>query len=219
MACDHWQQAISARADGEDIGVDPRLLDAHLTACDACCRFVAFTDTSRARARLQPASPMPDMAQRVTRLNAIADRAAAWSVPRVLLVVVAVEIIAFSVRELVLGGDDTAVHATRHLGAFTLAYGVGLLVVAVRPARSRTMLPVAAVLAGALAITAVVDIIVGEVPLIREASHIPELISVVLVWMLAVPSDRRRLRHSPVPALTLRAVPVDPPIATASGDS
>ena len=30
MSCDHWQAAISARIDGEDMGVEPRLLDAHL---------------------------------------------------------------------------------------------------------------------------------------------------------------------------------------------
>lgn len=138
-----------------------------------------------------------------------------------LLVVVAVEIIIFSLRALVLGdGDDASVHATRHLGAFTVAYGVGLLGVAVRPARARTMLPVAAVLAGALAITAVVDISVGEVPLVNEASHIPEVISVVLIWLLAVPSHKRRLRRQtpPAAASALRALPSEPSIPRAVGD-
>ena len=65
---------------------------------------------------------------------------------------------------------------------------VGLLVVVVRPARARAMLPVAAVLAGALAITALVDLARGEVPLMGETSHLPELISVLLLWLLAVPA-------------------------------
>ena len=116
---------------------------------------------------------------------------------RALLVVVAVEIIAFSLPALVLGDEsDTSTHAARHLGAFTAAYGVGLLVVVVRPARARTMLPVAAVLAGALVITAVVDLVDGRVPLTGEAQHLPEVLSVVLVWLLAVPAPRRA-DHSP----------------------
>jgi hypothetical protein len=53
------------------------------------------------------------------------------------------------------------------------------------------MLPVAAVLAGALLITAVIDLLNGNVPLTGEATHLPELISVFLIWMLAVPSGRR----------------------------
>ena len=109
-----------------------------------------------------------------------------------LLIVVAVQIVAFSLPALILGDEqDTATHAARHLGAFTAAYGVGLLVVAVRPARARTMLPVAAVLAGAILITAVVDLVEGRVPLVGEARHLPEIISVVLVWLLAVPAPRR----------------------------
>ena len=52
------------------------------------------------------------------------------------------------------------------------------------------MLPVAAVLAGALVITAVVDLAQRRVPLVGEAAHLPEVVSVVLVWLLAVPSRR-----------------------------
>ena len=98
----------------------------------------------------------------------------------------------FSLPALVLGDEQGAsAHAARHLGAFTAAYGVGLLVVAVRPARARAMLPVAAVLAGALVITAVVDLVDGRIPLVGEAQHLPEVLSVVLVWLLAIPSPRR----------------------------
>jgi len=31
----------------------------------------------------------------------------------------------------------------------------------------------------------------GDVPLVGEAQHLPELLSVVLVWLLAVPAPRR----------------------------
>ncbi|HEY4333913.1 MAG TPA: hypothetical protein VGM78_15135 [Ilumatobacteraceae bacterium] len=140
---------------------------------------------------------MPDLSRRVVKLNALADRASRWGVARVLLGVVAIQVIVFALPELVLGREhDASAHAARHLGAFSVAYGVCLLAVVIRPARARTVLPAAAVLAGALFITAVVDMAKGEVPLLSETGHLPELISVLLVWLLAVPSSRRTLRPS-----------------------
>jgi predicted anti-sigma-YlaC factor YlaD len=190
MTCDRWREAISARADGEDVGVDERLLDAHVARCPACRRFVE-TVRITAAPRLAPPPPPAGLPQRVARLAAVADRAATWNVVRALLAVVAVEIIALSIPALL--GDEvaTSTHAARHLGAFTAAYGVGLLVVVARPARARTMLPVAAVLAGALVITSVVDLAQRRIPLVDEAAHLPEVVSVVLVWLIAVPSRRR----------------------------
>ena len=109
---------------------------------------------------------------------------------RGLLAVVAVEIIVVSVPALFGDKEATSTHAARHLGAFAVAYGVGLLVVVVRPARARTMLPVAAVLAGALVITSLVDLAQRRIPLVDEAAHLPEVVSVVLVWLIAVPPRR-----------------------------
>ena len=107
-----------------------------------------------------------------------------------LLAVVAVEIIVVSIPALL--GDEPAAstHASRHLGAFAVAYGAGLLVVVARPARARTMFPVAAVLGCALVITAVVDLAQGHIPLVGEAAHVPELVSVILLWLIAVPPRR-----------------------------
>jgi predicted anti-sigma-YlaC factor YlaD len=191
MQCDRWQEALSAMADNEDPGVEPRLVQAHLADCPDCRSFAAAVDGSRRRGVVRPARPMPDLSRRVSKLNALADRASRWSVVRALLVIVALEVIVVSVPSLMASDAHTNAHDTRHLGAFTIAYGVALLVVAARPARARTVLPVAAVLAGALLITAVVDLARGAVPLVGEATHLPEVVSVVLIWLLAVPAPRR----------------------------
>jgi predicted anti-sigma-YlaC factor YlaD len=189
--CDRWRDAISARVDGEELGVSTRLLDAHVSRCAACRTFAASIEPATTR----PTTAAPDLSRRVARLAAIADRAGSWSIVRGLLAVVAVEILVFSLPGLVLGeNQDASEHSARHLGAFTVAYAVGLLVVVVRPARARTMLPVAAVLAGALLVTAIADLANGRVPLVDEAQHLPEFVSVVLVWLIAVPSPRRRGR-------------------------
>lgn len=214
MHCDHWRDAVSALADGEDPGVEERLVDAHLRSCGACRAFAASIEGSRRKSLVGEATPMPDLSRRVSKLAAVADRASAWGVVRLLLVVVALEVIVLSVPALVAAGEGSEVHDARHLSAFSIAYGVALLVVAVRPARARTVLPVAAVLAGALLITAVVDLVEGNVPLIGEAVHIPEVISVILVWLLATPGPRgrhlRRGQRAQMAPPGLRLVDVDP---------
>ncbi|MFT3852484.1 MAG: zf-HC2 domain-containing protein [Ilumatobacteraceae bacterium] len=212
MTCAAWQEAISAVVDGEDAGVDERLLAAHLLGCAECRAFADFAGADRSRWRVRPAEPMPDLAPRVTKWAAVVDRASRWSIVRALLAVVAVEIIVFSLPALVLGDEhQTSAHAARHLGAFTVAYGAGLLVVVARPARARAMLPVAAVLTGTLVITAIIDLLDGEVPLLGETQHLPEVLSVVLVWLLAVPTPRRAGRRVKVPEQpSLRLVADDP---------
>jgi hypothetical protein len=47
------------------------------------------------------------------------------------------------------------------------------------------VLPVAAVLAGGLLVTTIVDVAHGHVPLVNEVAHVPELASVALLWLLA----------------------------------
>ena len=192
MACDTYREALSARADGEDPGIDALVLDAHVAACAECRRYAEQIDSIGRATRVGPTPVMPDLSRRVVKLNAIADRTSRRGVVRALLALVAIEVIALSLPALILGEETSAsAHAARHLGAFSVAYGVGLLVVVARPARARTMLPVAMVLAGALLVTAVVDAAQGRVPLVGEAGHLPEVLSVVLVWLLARPAPRR----------------------------
>ena len=49
------------------------------------------------------------------------------------------------------------------------------------------------VLAGALVITAIIDLVDGQVPLLGETQHLPEVLSVLLVWLLAVPVTAAQL--------------------------
>lgn len=188
VTCAHWIAAISADIDGEEPGVDRRLLAAHLDSCADCRRFRDGALQLTAATAVGPAPEMPDLSRRVTKLNAIADRTSRWGLVRGLLALVAVEILVVALPALLLGEEDaTSAHAARHLGAFSVAYAVALLVVVVRPARARSILPVTVVLAGALVITAAIDIGEGNIPLSGETAHLPEVLSVVLVWLLARP--------------------------------
>lgn len=209
VGCDRWREALSARADGEPPELDDRLLDAHLGRCAECRAFEHHLRDLGGTLAAAP-TPGPDLAARVVRSAAAADRRSRPALPRILLGVVAVEVIVLSVPPLVRSaGAEGATHDARHLSAFSIAYAVGLLMVVWRPARARTILPVAGVLAGALFLTAAVDIAEGRVPLTGEAVHLPEMVSVVLVWLLAVPAPERLhrfRRRRPVPSVALRVV-------------
>jgi hypothetical protein len=128
----------------------------------------------------------PDTSGRIARMVARVDRQSSPQLVRFLLITAAVIIIGLSIPELFATESSAEVaHADRHLGSFSAAYGVLLLVTAARPARARTALPVAVVLAAAIGITGVIDLVRGEIPLVGEALHVPELLSVLFVWLLA----------------------------------
>ena len=114
-------------------------------------------------------------------------------------------------------------HESRHVGAFSIAYAAALLLVVIRPARARAIFPVTLVLAGALFITAMVDVVEGHVPLVDETAHLPELLSVPLVWLLARPlPDPRRAPTAGRPDGTPLAAPAgtrETPTATPAPDA
>lgn len=195
MACDAWADAISAMADGEDPGISPRLVERHVATCPACGAFARDLDATRPAMRLAPAEPVPDLSATVGRAVAVADRSSRWFLVRVMLGLVTAQIVVLSVPALVFGDEPgTTAHGGRHLGAFSVAYAVGLLVVVARPARARTMLPVAQVLCAAIVLSTIVDVIQGSVGAGAEVVHLPEVISLVLLWALAVPAPRARPR-------------------------
>lgn len=189
--CDPFLEAISAVADGEASPIEQRVVDQHLRWCEGCRSFASTMALPLATAGGGAASS-PPLRARIGDLAAVSDLVARWSFLRVVLGVLAVEVIVLSARDLVVPGPSG--HDTRHLAAFTLAYGVLLTVVTIRPSRAPAALPAAAVLGGALAITAVVDLAAGRVPLVGEALHLPELVSVFVLWRMARPRRAPALR-------------------------
>jgi anti-sigma factor RsiW len=177
VGCEAWRSAIDAMAEGTTTTVDARLVDAHLASCEECGAY---------RAAVGRSSDMPDLSSAVVSRVAAADRAAGPSTARWLLTAVAIELMITATPDLFES------HIQRHVASFSVAYAVGLLLVVARPARARTMLPVAAVLAGGLLITALLDAVAGRVPLAGETGHLPTILSVPLVWRLAVPRRARR---------------------------
>lgn len=183
--CDRWLEAISALADGEDPGLPEELVRSHIADCPACAACAAELGLRSS------AKPSASLADAVVSSNAAVDRSPETVLLRALLAFLGFAIVAWALPGL-LGAGHAGLpeHDARHLGAFEMAFGVALLVAAWRPARARTVLPVALVLTLAIVLSTAIDVADGTIALASEAQHLPELLSLPIVWLLATPVER-----------------------------
>ena len=189
--CQSWREAISSAIDGEDVGPSREAIDSHIAGCSSCAEFSEFAHQLR-RSSLRSAEVVPDQSADIKRRIGLVSGVARWTFARAVLAVCAIEVIAFSVPDLLGSGSESA-HDARHLGAFSVAFGVTLLVAVLKPTRARMMMPIAMVLAVALTLGAIFDLAEGRIPLIGEARHIPEVVSAGLLWLMGAPSGSRHL--------------------------
>lgn len=199
LDCDRARDLLSARLDGElEPPDDQTALDAHLDTCAACTRWQDDAFALRRVTTLRAARPDEDpasAAQRVLIRAGVPDPGAGDWV-RYALGVVAATIVLLHLPQLVgLGGEVS--HDTRHLGAFGVALGAGLLWAAVRPERSIGLVPLAAALAVAMAVGAVVDLAEGRSTMGSEALHVLEALGLGLLWYLSGGPRRLAARHLP----------------------
>lgn len=216
MECRQFYASISALADDEVPEPAAALIRAHLDGCAACTAvFDAMVEQRRAVSSGQDPTAVRvpvagDVARAVRRRHAREDRRGTSIVLRALLAASAVWVVVLSFDDLV-GHDHHAAmaHKHRHLASFMIAYAVLLALVAARPARARTALPIAGVVAIGLGATAVIDAALGRIALTPEGLHLPELSTVLLVWLVAARPCREAPRRDrpAVTARRLRSVP------------
>jgi predicted anti-sigma-YlaC factor YlaD len=202
MKCDAARTAISARLDGEDLGVEATALNEHLARCRACRAFAAEAESVHRDLRLARAPEVPDLTAPI--LAAIGSerraRPARERVLRVVLVAVGLMLIVAAVPALVLGDDaDLPVHAARHLGSFDLALAVGFLFAAWRPSRIPGLLPVVAALVACLVGTSVLDVLDGRTGALTETQHVVDIAGLVAAWLLVHPLRPRARAHLSTP--------------------
>jgi predicted anti-sigma-YlaC factor YlaD len=94
---------------------------------------------------------------------------------------------------LVLFGRDlgASVHVARELGSWDVALAFGLLYAAWKPDKASGLLPFAAALAGAMMVTAVLDVASGRQSVLSESHHLLEIVGLALLVVLARPTWRR----------------------------
>jgi predicted anti-sigma-YlaC factor YlaD len=196
MTCMQIHQAISARLDGEDPGLDEPTVYAHLAGCADCRAFAHDADALHRSVRLAPAPAIPDLTRGI--LSAIGAESTRDAEPdtnvalRWILVAIALAQIAVAIPALVFGSDaGLPVHTARHIGSFDVALGVGFLYAAWKPSRIPGLLPVVAALVVCLVGSSFLDVANGSTRALGEAQHVLDFVGLVVVWLLSRPAPRR----------------------------
>jgi predicted anti-sigma-YlaC factor YlaD len=213
MQCPRFREAISARLDGEPLGMPARELDEHLAGCPGCAAWADDAARLTRRARLAPSPAIPDLTAAVLAAlprelpgtAAAARGRLADTTLRVALVVVAVAQAALSWPALLSGAGamSAPVHMAHESGAWNLAVAAGLVAVAAAPGLAAGALPFVGSLAALLVPVTVADLAAGHVHVDRAGTHLLLLAGTVLVAAIAW----RGMRRSAVRAQGRRRVP------------
>ncbi len=195
MQCPRFREAISARLDGESLGMTTRELDDHLAGCPDCASWADDVAQVTRRARLAPSPPIPDLTTAVLSAlprelpgTAAAVRSRlADSALRVALVAVGVAQAGLSWPVLVSGSGamSAPVHMAHETGAWNLAVAAAFLAVAADPRLAAGALPFLGSFAALLLPVTVADLAAGHVHADRAVAHLLLLAGTAIVAAVA----------------------------------
>lgn len=197
-----YREALSARLDGEPLGMPVAELDGHLGACASCSVWAVDAERVTRRARLAAAPPVPDLT--ATVLGALPGelpgaRAAArarltGTGLRLLLLVVGVAQAALAWPVLVHGAGamSAPVHLAHETGAWNVALAASFLAVAAAPRLAAGALPFLLSFTALLVSVTVADLGAGHVHADRAGAHLVLLVGVAAVAAVAWRGRRRR---------------------------
>src|SRR3954470_19968750 len=143
MPCPPFREAVSARLDGEPLGMPATELDEHLAACRGCASWASNAAVVTRRARLAPSPAVPDLTATVlAALPRELPGAAAAARSRLVGTALRVALVALGIAQaglawpaLISGTDamSAPVHMAHESGAWNLAVAAGFLAVAAGP--------------------------------------------------------------------------------------
>lgn len=207
MDCERWRDALSARLDGEPLGVDEALLEAHLSSCPACCDHAAALETLHRSLRLRTADQVPDLTDSILT-GAAADRRrlridtapGSWITLMLRWVLVGI-----AALEIGLASPDLLGrwHTGSELGTWSIAVGVGFLSVAVKPARAAALVPMLGFAGILTAFVTTRHLMDGAAQFSEEWPHVLVLAGVVV--LVAISRLERADHPGPPPALNVDA--------------
>ena len=199
MQCPVYREALSARLDGEPLGVPERALDEHLATCPACAGWADDAAVVTRRARLAPAPPVPDLTAAV--LAALPpDLSGAAARARLVGTALRLALLAVGVAQAMVAWPELdgimAMSAPAHMIHETAAWSLGVaaafLAVAAAPRLAGGALPFLGTFAVLLTAVTAADLGAGRVPADRALGHLLLLAGVALVAGLAWRGRRRR---------------------------
>jgi predicted anti-sigma-YlaC factor YlaD len=202
MACQPFRDAISARLDGEPLGMTAARLENHLARCAECSAWEGEAARVTRRTRLAPALPVPDLTASVLaalprELPGAASAARTRLVDtglRLALLAVAVAQAGLAWPVLVTGAGamSAPVHLAHETGAWNLGVAAAFLAVAAGPRLAAGALPFLGSFAALLVPVTVADLGAGHVHVDRAVAHLLLIAGVALVATVAWRGRRRR---------------------------
>jgi predicted anti-sigma-YlaC factor YlaD len=202
MQCSTYREAVSARLDGEALGLPERALDLHLAACAECAAWAADATAVTARVRRAPSPATPDLTAAV--LAALPQDLPRPGEARARLITdgLRLGLVALGVAQAVLGWPTLAFgggammapeHMTHETGAWNLAVAAAFLAVAGVPRLAAGALPFLGTFTALLVPLTAEDLVAGQVPPERAVGHLLLIAGVVLVAVTAWRGRRRRI--------------------------
>src|SRR3954452_9881238 len=210
MPCLRFREAISARLDGEDLGMSASELDGHLDGCAECAGWAAQAGRVTRRGRLGAAPAVPDLTATVLAAPPRAPpggaaRARARLVGtglRLALLVVGAAQAGLAWPALTSGkaAMSAPVHMAHETGAWNLGVAAAFLAVAAAPRLAAGALPFLGTFTALLVPVTLADLAAGRVTADRALVHVLLLAGFALVATVAW-RDRRRRRVGAVARL------------------
>jgi predicted anti-sigma-YlaC factor YlaD len=230
LTCDQARLALSARLDGEALGVPADQLSSHMDTCHDCAAWLGRAELVTRLVRVQPAR-VPDLTASI--LAAVATDRPPVPAPRprgasalrpgrlALQRLLQAAIAGFAAMELVLvvptmlgAAGDPHTHASHEVGAFAAAVAVAFLLAAFQPRLARAYTPIAIVLSALLLATSGLDIGGHRVTILAEvAGHWGMVAQAVLIWALGRLHSTTADRAAPPEPVVSMTAWLDDPVA------
>jgi predicted anti-sigma-YlaC factor YlaD len=188
---------VSARLDGEPLGLSAAALDAHLASCPDCAAWAEAAAAVTRRARLD-VRPVPDLSEEIVAQIALPTRRVLRRrhVLRLLLALTGLLQLAVGIPALTGHsiGMAMGVHSAHEAAAWNLAIGAAFVAVAFVPRRAAGLIPLLLTFLVVLGALSVRDFAAGYVGAHRLATHGVALLGLLLLVALdraerALPPD------------------------------
>lgn len=224
VRCDRFREALSARLDGEPLGMSTSTLESHLASCLDCARWAEAAARATRLGRLD-VRPVPDLSERIAAQTALPVRRVLRRRFRVRVGLLLAGLAQLGIGLPALSGDSIgmamSMHGAHEAAAWNLAIGAAFVAAAAVPRRAAGLIPLLATFLVVLGALSVRDFAAGSVGADRLATHLAALVGLVLLialdraeralppgssWSVGRRSGRERVSRGDDPDGNLRTV-------------
>jgi predicted anti-sigma-YlaC factor YlaD len=184
VRCDRFREAVSARLDGEPLGMSASALDAHLASCPDCAGWAEAAAAVTRFARLDQL-PVPDLAEQIGARVTLPARRVLRRRHLLRLGLLLTGLAQLAIGLPALTGDSIGMvmsaHGAHEAAAWNLALGAAFVAAASVPRRATGLIPLLGTFLVVLGALSIRDLASGAVTLDRLATHLAALIGFVLL--------------------------------------